>query len=78
MKIRNKCFEVLSRQEPLTVHDLDISGYDLLSLGYPPGREMGSYGLFADQVVDNPALNKRDTLITLLKKGNKNHNTSSI
>lgn len=70
MKIRNKCFEVLSRQEPLTVHDLDISGYDLLSLGYPPGREIGeAMDYLLDQVVDNPALNKRDTLITLLKKG---------
>jgi tRNA nucleotidyltransferase (CCA-adding enzyme) len=70
MKIRNKCFEVLSRQEPLTVHDLDISGYDLLSLGYPPGREIGeAMDYLLDQVVDNPALNKRDTLIALLKKG---------
>ncbi len=69
MKIRNKCFEVLSRREPLTVHDLDISGYDLLSLGYPPGREIGeTMDYLLDQVVDNPALNQRDTLITLLKK----------
>ncbi len=68
MKIRNKCFEVLSRREPLTVHDLDISGYDLLSLGYPPGKEIGEVmDYLLDQVVDNPALNQRDTLITLLK-----------
>jgi tRNA nucleotidyltransferase (CCA-adding enzyme) len=68
MKIRNKCFEVLSRREPLTVHDLDISGYDLLSLGYPPGKEIGeTMDYLLDQVVDNPALNQRDTLITLLK-----------
>lgn len=67
-KIRNKCFEVLSRREPLTVHDLDISGYDLLSLGYPPGKEIGeTMDYLLDQVVDNPALNQKDTLIALLK-----------
>jgi tRNA nucleotidyltransferase (CCA-adding enzyme) len=68
MKIRNKCFEVLSRREPLTVHDLDISGYDLLSLGYPPGKEIGeTMEYLLDQVVDNPALNQKDTLIALLQ-----------
>lgn len=68
IKIRNKCWEVLSRQEPLTVHDLDISGYDLLTLGYPPGKEIGeAMNYLLDQVVDNPALNKRDTLISILK-----------
>lgn len=68
MKIRNKCFEVLSRQEPLTVHDLDISGYDLLSLGFPPGKEIGkAMDYLLDQVIDNPALNQRETLVALLQ-----------
>ncbi|MGS0763696.1 CCA tRNA nucleotidyltransferase [Syntrophomonas curvata] len=68
MKIRNKCWEVLSRHEPLTVHDLDISGYDLLTLGYPPGKEIGEgMSYLLDKVVDNPGLNQRDTLIALLK-----------
>lgn len=67
-KIRNKCSEVLSRREPLTVHDLDISGYDLFSLGYPPGKEIGEVmDYLLDQVIDNPSLNQRDTLIALLK-----------
>lgn len=68
-KIRNKCWEVLSRQEPLTVHDLDINGYDLLSLGFPPGKEIGkAMNYLLDQVVDNPGLNKRETLVALLKE----------
>ncbi len=66
-KTRNKCFEVLSRREPLTVHDLDISGYDLFSLGYPPGKEIGeAMDYLLDQVINNPSLNQRDTLIALL------------
>jgi tRNA nucleotidyltransferase (CCA-adding enzyme) len=68
MKIRNKCWEVLSHNEPLTVHDLDISGYDLLSLGYPPGKAIGeAMNYLLDQVIDNPTLNQRDTLINILK-----------
>lgn len=68
IKIRNKCWEIMSRHEPLTVHDLDISGYDLLTLGYPPGKEIGeAMNYLLDQVVDNPALNKRDTLLNILK-----------
>jgi len=68
MKIRNKCWEVLSRNEPLTVHDLDISGYDLLTMGYPPGKAIGeAMNYLLDQVIDKPTLNKRDTLINILK-----------
>ncbi len=66
--VRNKCWEVISRREPLSTHDLDISGYDLLGLGYPPGKEIGqALDYLLDQVVDNPALNQKDILLGLLK-----------
>lgn len=67
-KIRSKCFEVLSRREPLTVHDLDINGYDLLALGFPPGKKIGeAMEYLLDQVIDNPSLNQKDMLIAMLK-----------
>ncbi len=65
--IRNRCWEVLSRREPLTTHDLDISGYDLMPL-YETGKEMGdALEYLLDQVVENPALNNKEKLLALLK-----------
>ena len=65
--IRNKCWEVLSRKEPLTTHDLDINGYDLMTL-YDSGKEIGEAREFLlDKVVDNPSLNTREQLMELLK-----------
>lgn len=70
--VRNKCWEVISRREPLSTHDLDINGYDLMSMGYPPGREIGeALEYLLDMVVDNPVLNKKQTLISLLERRNQ-------
>lgn len=65
--VRNRCWEVISRREPLTTHDLDISGYDLMPL-YPTGKEIGeALEYLLDIVVDNPSLNKKEHLLALLK-----------
>ncbi|MGE5389526.1 MAG: CCA tRNA nucleotidyltransferase [Deltaproteobacteria bacterium] len=66
--VRNKCWEMLSRREPLTTHDLDISGYDLMVMGYDAGESIGkALDYLLDKVVDNPALNEKKTLLELLK-----------
>lgn len=65
--VRNHCWEVLSRREPLTTHDLDISGYDLMPF-YSTGKEIGdALEYLLDRVVDNPALNHKTQLLTILK-----------
>lgn len=64
--IRNKCWEVLSRREPLTTHDLDITGYDLMAF-YPSGKEIGeALEYLLDKVIDNPSLNEKEKLLALL------------
>ncbi|MEQ8174281.1 MAG: CCA tRNA nucleotidyltransferase [Syntrophomonadaceae bacterium] len=66
--VRNKCWEVISRREPLSTRDLEIDGYDLMGLGYPQGKEIGAaLEYLLDFVVDNPSLNKKDILIGMLK-----------
>lgn len=68
MHVRNKCWEMLSRREPLTTHDLDISGYDLMVLGYDAGEAIGeALDYLLDIAVDNPALNDKKILLELLK-----------
>ncbi len=67
--IRNKCWEVLSRKEPLTTKDLDIDGYDLIAAAYSPGTQIGEMlEYLLDKVIDNPALNRKDILLELLQK----------
>lgn len=65
--IRNKCWEVLSRREPLTTHDLDITGYDLMAF-YSSGKEIGdALEFLMDKVIDNPSLNEKGKLLALLE-----------
>ncbi|MDD3023000.1 MAG: polynucleotide adenylyltransferase [Syntrophomonadaceae bacterium] len=67
MSVRNKCFEVLSRRDPLTTNDLAINGYDLMGL-YPSGKEMGeALEYLLDRVVDDPSLNETEKLMAILK-----------
>ncbi|HWP97563.1 MAG TPA: polynucleotide adenylyltransferase [Syntrophomonadaceae bacterium] len=68
LAIRSKCWEMVARREPLSTHDLDIHGYDLMGLGYPPGKEIGqALEYLLDKVIDNPTLNHKETLMELLK-----------
>lgn len=65
--IRNKCWEVLSRREPITTHDLDITGYDLMPF-YASGKEIGdALEFLMDKVIDNPSLNEKGKLLALLE-----------
>ena len=65
--IRNKCWEVLSRREPITTHDLDITGYDLMAF-YSSGKEIGdALEYLMDKVIDNPSLNEKGKLLALLE-----------
>lgn len=67
MSIRNKCWEVMSRREPLTTHDLDINGYDLMPF-CSSGKEIGEVMEYLlDQVLENPSLNNKSNLLSLLK-----------
>jgi len=65
--IRNKCWELLSRREPLTTHDLKLTGYDLMPY-YTSGRQIGeALEFLLDKVIDNPSLNERGKLLALLE-----------
>ncbi len=65
-KIRLK--EITENNEPCKISDLKISGNDLKELGYN-GKEIGDkLNFLLDEVLKNPALNEKDTLISLIKK----------
>lgn len=71
--------EILDRRDPLTLKDLAVTGQDLINLGIPPGPGLGSLLQdLLDEVLANPDLNDKDTLLrrALHLKG-RNHESSS-
>lgn len=57
----------VGRGPPLAVGDLAVSGRDLIALGHRPGPRFGEIlDDLLDRVLDDPALNTRETLLPLL------------
>ena len=56
------------RSSPHRLSDLSVDGTDLIELGYHPGPELGrTLQTLLEVVVDDPALNRRDTLLARAK-----------
>ena len=57
------------KEQPLKVGDLEVSGKDLLEIGYPPGPALGV--VLKDlltEVIGQPQLNNRDWLLRMARK----------
>jgi tRNA nucleotidyltransferase (CCA-adding enzyme) len=67
-EIKNMVAKILEEKEPRKAEDLAIDGYDLINLGYTPGKELGDMlKSLLEQVIENPNLNTRENLLKLLK-----------
>jgi tRNA nucleotidyltransferase (CCA-adding enzyme) len=52
------------RGSPHRLADLAVDGTDLIALGYQPGPALGrTLAELLDEVVDDPSLNRRETLL---------------
>lgn len=72
-KLKFECEKVLSEKQPLTIKDLDINGYDLMELGIPQGKEIGTtLNYLLEVVLNNPDLNHKDTLLQIVANNNLN------
>lgn len=61
--------QILEEQQCLSLKDLAVTGKDLMEHGMQPGKELGvmlSYLL--EQVLENPELNEKDTLLGMVKE----------
>ena len=57
------------RSSPHRLADLTVDGTDLIELGYHPGPELGrTLQTLLEVVVDDPALNRRETLLARAKE----------
>ena len=59
-------------RDPLSIGDLAIDGTDLMEVGIPAGPAVGeTLRRLLDAVVDDPAKNRRDTLLALARSSNE-------
>lgn len=66
-EIRDFYEEILEDNECLTIKDLNINGNDLKGIGITEGKKIGeSLKFLLDQVLENPELNDKDQLISLI------------
>ncbi len=66
----NEIKRILEEEEAYEKKQLDISGKDIINLGYKEGKIIGIIlDHLMDQVLENPKLNKKDLLIERVKEG---------
>lgn len=64
-----RCQVILQRGDCLTLKELMVTGRDLMELGVPAGKRIGEIlEKLLCEVLDNPAMNTKDTLCFLAKK----------
>lgn len=67
--LKNECIRIISEKEPMTVKDLNISGYDIMKLGVAQGKEIGDIlNYLLEIVLESPELNKKEILVDLVKQ----------
>ena len=72
-KSREMLQQVLDSEEGFTLKDLAVNGHDMMELGLS-GRQIGdTLNKLLDLVVDNPALNDKSALMSLVKEGLSAH-----
>ncbi len=67
--LEKKCLEIINEEQPLTVKDLKINGYDLIALGINPGKSIGEIlGYLLDIVLEKPEINEKKLLLSIVKE----------
>lgn len=68
-KLEKRIAEVRAKDMVLKVEDLAISGEDLLKIGIPESPKIGEILKdLLDRVLDDPSLNRKDTLLKIVKQ----------
>lgn len=65
LNLKEEVYAVLSKEEPMSIKDLAISGKDLLDMGYEEGVLLGT--ILREQmefVLEHPHMNQRDLLLS--------------
>ncbi len=69
IKLKNKIMAELEKKPPFGPKDLALNGSDLMSLGFPQGREIGIILKdLVEVVLDEPEKNSKEELIKIVKE----------
>jgi hypothetical protein len=69
VEIYRRARAVLKEDAALSVEDLAVDGRDLIALGLEPGPAFGRIlEALLERVVDDPALNRRETLLEIVRE----------
>jgi tRNA nucleotidyltransferase (CCA-adding enzyme) len=67
LKLKEECQRILNEQQPLSIKDLKINGYDLMNLGYKEGRDIGNkLKELLELVLESPELNTKEELMKFI------------
>ncbi|HZX20927.1 MAG TPA: CCA tRNA nucleotidyltransferase [Clostridia bacterium] len=68
LKLKGEVKKILDEKQPLSVKDLEVDGYNLMELGIPEGKQIGTILTeLLEIVLENPETNKKDILMKLAK-----------
>ncbi len=66
-ELKNEVERILNEKQPLSIKDLEINGYDLIQLGIPQGKHIGTVlNELMEIILENPELNRRDILAEIV------------
>ncbi|MBU5677610.1 CCA tRNA nucleotidyltransferase [Alkaliphilus sp. MSJ-5] len=66
-ELKNEVERILNEKQPLSIKDLEINGYDLIQLGIPQGKQVGTVlNELMEIILENPELNRRDILTEIV------------
>lgn len=71
-KLKSETYRILQENLPLCIKDLDITGYDLMEIGYKKGKELGDIlNKLLNKVLEDPTLNTKEKLLRIAEKNLK-------
>ncbi|AGX43590.1 CCA tRNA nucleotidyltransferase [Clostridium saccharobutylicum] len=72
--IENKLNHILEKDECFNLKKLKINGQNLMDIGFSKGKEIGdTLNYLLKLVIENPELNRKETLLEIVKVRNKNN-----
>lgn len=66
--MKDEISKIINQKQPINIKDLQIDGSDIVALGYKPGKIIGEIlNYLLEEVLENPCLNNKETLLELAK-----------
>ena len=70
---------LVSAEVPMTLRDLAVSGGDLMTLGFPQGKEIGvCLNALLDRVIEGSLPNERGALLDAARKYREEHPDGTV